>query len=71
MTVSLGLLLLIVVLAAWKMKGVQLPHVLLGMLLLKASEPGSMVDTLAAESLEIFTSIINAVASGLGQGNIA
>jgi hypothetical protein len=70
MTISLGLLLVIVVLLAWKMKGVQLPHVFLGMILLKASTPGSFVDDIAVFGLDAFTTLVNGISSALGQGNV-
>lgn len=70
MTISLGLLILIIVLLAWKMRGAQLPHVFLGMILLKAATPGSIVDTVAVEGLELVNSVVNAVSSAVGQGNV-
>lgn len=70
MTISLGLLLLIIVGLAWKMRGAQLPHVFLGMILLKAATPGSMVDTIAVEGLDLVNAMINAIAGAVGQGNV-
>ena len=71
MTISLGLLMLVIVGLAWKMKGAQLPHVFLGMMLVKAAAPGSIVDSVAAQGLTILTSVINSVSTALGKGNIA
>jgi hypothetical protein len=69
-TISLGLLLLIIVLLAWKMKGAQLPHVFLGMILLKAATPGSIIDTIAVEGLDLVNQMVNAVSGALGNGNV-
>lgn len=65
MTISLGLLMLVIVVLAVKMKGAQIPHVILGMLLLKASTPDGPIDKLAGEGLAILTQIVNSVAGGL------
>lgn len=70
MTISTGLVVLIIVLLAWKMKGAQLPHVLLGMILMAASTPGSFTHTIGVEGLDLMNTVINAVASGLGNGNV-
>jgi len=69
-TISLGLLMLVIVGLAWKMKGAQLPHVILGMLLVKAATPGSIVDDFAGQGLAIVNTIVNSVATALGQGNL-
>jgi len=69
-TISVGLLLLAIVFLAWKTKGAQLPHVFLGMLLVKAATPGSMIDKFAVQGLQILTSVVNSVSSSLGKGNI-
>jgi hypothetical protein len=69
-TISTGLLLLVVIVLAWKMKGVQLPHVLLGMMVATTATPGSFVDTIGVEAVELFNTVVNAVTTGLGQGNV-
>lgn len=70
MTVSFGLIVLLIVFLAWKMKGAQLPHVLLGMILVKAATPGSIVDDIAGYGYDALNTLVEAVASGLGGGNI-
>lgn len=70
MTISTGLLMLIIVGLAWKMKGAQLPHVFLGMLLVQSAASGSMVRTLSAEGLELVNTVLNSVAGALGQGTV-
>lgn len=70
MTISTGLVILIIVLLAWKMKGAQLPHVFLGMVLMAASAEGSLTYTIGVEGLELMNTVINAIAGGLGNGNI-
>jgi hypothetical protein len=70
MTVSTGLLMLIIVGLAWKMRGAQLPHVLLGMILVKSAAPGSFVDTIAAQGLDLVNTVLNSIAGALGQGQI-
>jgi hypothetical protein len=69
-TISTGLLMLIIVLLAWKMRGAQLPHVFLGMILVESAAGGSMVRTISAEGLGIVNSTLNAIANALGNGNI-
>lgn len=70
MTISTGLLMLIIVGLAWKMRGAQLPHVFLGMILVESAQPGSMVRTLSAEGLQVVNIVVNALASAFGNGNI-
>jgi hypothetical protein len=69
-TISTGLLMLIIVGLAWKMKGAQLPHVFLGMLLVESAAGGSLVRTISGEGLTLVNSLLNGMADALGQGNI-
>lgn len=70
MTISTGVVVLIIVLAAWKMKGAQLPHVFLGMILMKSASAGSWIDTISGMGLEMVTTIVNAISQGIGQGHV-
>ncbi len=70
MTLTTGLLVLVIVGLAWKMKGVQLPHVFLGMILVKSATAGSLVDDLATMGLDLLVSVLNALSTALGGGNI-
>lgn len=70
MTISLGLLLLIAGLFAWKMKGAQMPHLILGALIMKAAAPDSIVDRLGASGVEIVQAIVTQVADAFGQTGV-
>lgn len=70
MTISLGILLVITTLLFWKLKGAQWPGLLLGLMIAKAATPGSIVDTLSGQALELFNTVVNAIASAVGQGNV-
>lgn len=70
MTISTGLLMLIIVLLAWRMRGAQLPHVFLGMILVESAAAGSIVRTISVEGLGMVNDLLNALATALGQGNV-
>lgn len=70
MTVSLGILLVLTTLLFWKLKGAQWPGLLLGVMITKAATEGSIVDTLGDQTLELFNTVVNAIASAVGQGNV-
>lgn len=70
MTVSLGILLVITTLLFWKLKGAQWPGLLLGVMIMKSAKEGSIVDTLGDQTLQLFNTIVNAIASAVGQGNV-
>lgn len=70
MTITTGVLMLVIVFLAWRMKGAQMGHVVLGALLMKSAASGSIVDTLAASGLNVVNTVVNSVAQALGQGQI-
>lgn len=70
MTITTGLLMLLIVFFAWKMKGAQIWHVAMGMLLLKSAAPGSFVDTIAVQGLDLVNRVVNSISQALGQGQI-
>lgn len=70
MTISTGLLLLIIIGLAWKLRGAQIPHVALGVLFAQSLTPGSAIDNLSLQGLDIFNSVVNAVSAAIGQGNV-
>jgi hypothetical protein len=69
-TISLGLLLVITTLLFWKLKGAQWPGLLLGLMIAKAATPGSIVDTLSGQALDLFNTVVNSIASAMGQGHV-
>lgn len=70
MTLSTGLVMLIIVALAVKMRGAQLPHVFLGMILVESAAGGSIVRTISVEGLGMVNDLLNALASAIGQGNV-
>lgn len=70
MTIPMGVLVLITAFLAWKMKGAQLPHVLLGMMLMGSASAGSIVNTVGVQALDLYTQLLNAFFTAIGQGNL-
>jgi hypothetical protein len=69
-TITLGLLLLIAGFLAWKMRGAQMPHLVLGALIMKASTAGSMVDQLGATGIQVVQTLASALSTAFGGGAI-
>lgn len=63
MTISLGLLVVISVLLMWKLKGIQWPALVLGMMLHATAPAGGVIDQTTGQVVEVFQSIVN---SGAG-----
>lgn len=70
MTVTLGLMLLIAGFLAIKMRGAQMPHLVLGALIMQAAADGSMIDQLGDTGVQAVSTILSAISSGLGGGQI-
>jgi hypothetical protein len=70
MTIPMGVLVLITAFLAYKMRGAQLPHVLLGMMLMGAAAQGSIVDTIGVQALDLYTQLLRAFFTAIGQGNL-
>jgi hypothetical protein len=58
-TISLGLLVLISVLLMWKLKGIQWPALILGMMLHATAPAEGVVDRTTDQIVQVFESIVD------------
>lgn len=63
MTISLGLLVLVSVLLMWKLKGIQWPALVLGMMLHATAPAGGVIDQTTGQVVEVFQSVVTSVTS--------
>jgi hypothetical protein len=69
-TISLGLLLLVAGYLCYRAKGAQLPYMVLGALIVSASGPGSLIESLSITGVDVVQRVVGAVAEAFGQSGI-